>query len=326
MRIIMFGTGPFAVPTFQSLLDSKHELLSLVTRPIQDAGKRRKTSANPTRELAEQRAVSIFDPPTANDPEFVARLQDLQADLFVVCDYGEILSGACLASARLGGVNLHGSLLPKYRGAAPINWAIFNGETETGITIIHMTSKLDGGPCLAQAVLDIDPEETAADVEPKLAALGVESVQAAINMLDQWDGESPIGAKQDPALATKAPRLKKSDGQINWSRSARQIVNQIRAFQPWPGSFTNWNADHLKQPLRLIIHKADVEPTELLASDSKHGELDAGQAVLSEKNCLLVQTGEGLLSIRRIQPAGKRVMEIEEFLRGHRPAIGDRFD
>ena len=321
MRIIMFGTGPFAVPTFRSLLDSSHVLPALVTRPIQDSGKRRKSAANPTRELAEHRTVRIFDPPTANDPEFISQLQGLQADLFVVCDYGEILSRACLASAKLGGINLHGSLLPKYRGAAPINWAIFNGETKTGITIIHMTPKLDGGPCLAQASLEIDPKETAADVEPKLAALGVESVHAAITMLDQWDGASPIGVKQDPGLATKAPRLKKSDGRVDWSRSARQIVNQIRAFQPWPGSFTNWNADHLKQPLRLIIYQATDEP----AADANLHELESGQVARSEKDRLLIQSGNGLLSLRQIQPAGKRVMEIEEFLRGHRPAVGDRF-
>lgn len=322
MRIIMFGTGPFAVPTFQSLLDSSHELPALVTRPIQDAGKRRKSAANPTRELAEQRAVKIFDPPTANDPEFIVQLQEFQSDLFVVCDYGEILSRACLAAAKLGGINLHGSLLPKYRGAAPINWAIFNGENETGITIIHMTPKLDGGPCLTQASLEMNSEETAADIEPKLAALGVDPVHAAIKMLDQWDGESPLGTKQDPALATKAPRLKKSDGRIDWSRSARQLVNQIRAFQPWPGSFTNWNAVHLKQPLRLIIHRATDEPV----ADANQAELEAGQVARSEKDRLLVQTGNGLLSLRQIQPAGKRVMEIEEFLRGHRPDVGDRFD
>ena len=326
MRIIMFGTGPFAVPTFRSLLDSSHELPALVTRPIQDSGKRRKSAANPTRELAEHRTVRIFDPPTANDSEFISQLQDLQADLFVVCDYGEILSRACLGAARLGGINLHGSLLPKYRGAAPINWAIFDGETETGITIIHMTPKLDGGPCLTQVGLEIETEDSAADIEPKLAALGVGPVHDAIAMLDQWDGESQVGTKQDPALATKAPRLKKSDGRIDWSRSARQIVNQIRAFQPWPGSFTNWNVGHLKQPLRLIIHRAIVEPVEPSASAANHDELEAGQVARSEKDRLLIQTGNGLLSLRRIQPAGKRVMEIEEFLRGHRPAVGDRFD
>ena len=324
MRIIMFGTGPFAVPTFQSLVDSDHDVLALVTRPIHDAGKRRKTAANPTRELAEQLSISIFAPPTANDPDFVNQLQELQADLFVVCDYGEILSRDCLAAAKLGGINLHGSLLPKYRGAAPINWAIYNGETETGITIIHMTPKLDGGPCLTQATLKIDPQETAEDIEPKLAALGVQPVHAAIEILSHWDGESPIGAKQDPALATKAPRLKKSDGKIDWTRSSEQIVNQVRAFQPWPGSFANWNSDQLKQPMRLIIHRATpVDPTELTEAESSSA---IGQVVVCDKKQLLIQTGQGLLSIHQIQPAGKRLMEIEEFLRGRRPAVGDRFD
>ena len=190
-----------------------------------------------------------------------------------------------------------------------------------------MTPKLDGGPCLTQASWTSALKKPTADVEPKLAALGVQPVHAAIKMLEQWDGESPIGAKQDPALATKAPRLKKSDGQIDWSRSARQIVNQIRAFQPWPGSFTNWNADHLKQPLRLIIHRAVDEPVESSGDRIETGSSwKQGRWHVSEKNRLLVQTGNGLLSIRQIQPAGKRVMEIEEFLRGHQPAIGDRFN
>ena len=326
MRIIMFGTGPFAVPTLRSLIDSNHQVLAVVTRPIQDAGKRRKTAANPTRDLAEQRAIPVFDPPTANGAAFVQQLRDLQAELFVVCDYGEILSRDCLGAAKLGGINLHGSLLPKYRGAAPINWAIYNGDRQTGITIIHMTAKLDGGPCLAQAVLDIGPEETTADVEPRLAELGVEPVHIAINMLTTWDGESSLGTKQDPRLATKAPRLKKSDGQIVWARSAQQIVNQIRAFQPWPGSFTNWNAQHLKQPLRLILHRAVSETPESLTTETPSSALEPGQVAISEKNRLAIQTGEGLLSIKQIQPAGKRLMEIEEFLRGHQPAIGDRFN
>jgi methionyl-tRNA formyltransferase len=322
MRIVMFGTGPFAVPTLESLLDSKHEVLALVTRPIADAGKRRKTSENPSRDLGESRGIQVFDPASANDADFVRQLEELKPDLFVVCDYGQILSRACLAASRLGGINLHGSLLPKYRGAAPIHWAIFHGDIQTGITIIHMTAKLDGGPCLVQAVTDIGLSETTEQIEPRLAALGVQPVHDAIAMLEGWDGESSIGEIQDPKLATRAPRLKKSDGRIDWSRSAAQIVNQIRAFQPWPGTFTNWHTAHFKQPLRLIVHAATAEPESPPEGDRRR---EPGCVTISDHDRLLIQTGDGWLSIIQIQSAGKRAMPIADFLRGHQPAIGDAF-
>jgi len=352
MRLIMFGTGPFAVPTFESLLDDpKHEVLALITRPIADSGKRRKTSENPTRDIAEQRELLVLDPQSANEAEFLNRLREFKADLFVVCDYGQILSRECLAAARLGGINLHGSLLPKYRGAAPINWAIFNGDPTTGITIIHMTAKLDGGPCLVKSETPIGPIETAEDIEPRLAKLGVEPVHQAIEMLESWDGESKIGELQLKSEATKAPRLKKSDGQIVWSRSATQIVNQIRAFQPWPGTFTSWHNETLKQPMRLIVHRASVVtkdsfPESTSASDpssqtvtgdvvtenhsvtvenleSRSRDTEPGRVVVSNKTHLIVKTGEGLLSIEEIQPAGKRLMPVADFLRGKPPQVGD---
>jgi methionyl-tRNA formyltransferase len=321
----MFGTGPFAVPIFEALLNSDHEVIALVTRPIPNSGKRRKTAENPTRDVGEKQGVSIFDPGNVNDPQSVARLIEWQADLFVVCDYGQILSRECLAAAKLGGINLHGSLLPKYRGAAPINWAIYNGETVTGVTTIHMTAKLDGGPCLIKSETPIGPTETAEEIEPRLARLGVSPVLESIAMLESWDGESLIGELQNRKLATKAPRLKKSDGQIDWTRSAQQIVNQIRAFQPWPGTFTSWDSPKLKQPLRLIVHRASAQDDE----SGESGESNPGtpgQVVIADKHQLVIQTGAGRLSIEQIQPAGKRAMPIADFLRGHQPSAGDRFE
>ena len=322
MKLILFGTGPFAVPTFRSLLDSRHEILALVTRPIADAGKRRKSAENPTRDLGVSRHLKIFDPANVNDSDFVNILKSLHADLLVVCDYGQILSRPCLAAARWGGINLHGSLLPKYRGAAPIHWAIFHGETETGVTIIHMTAKLDGGPCLAAASLPIDAADTTANLEPRLAELGVAPVHQAIAILEQWDGIAWIGKKQSPELASRAPRLQKSDGQIDWSRSAEKIVNQIRAFQPWPGTFFNWSTDRAKEPLRLLVHRATALPA---AVDDSAVPVQPGSVAVCDKQRLLVQTGKGWLSIDEIQPAGKRAMAIEEFLRGHQPSVGTIF-
>ena len=324
MRIVMFGTGPFAVPTFESLLASNHEVPALFTRPIADSGNRRKSAANPTRDVAQARGMTIHEPLNVNDPESIALLQELKADLFVVCDYGQILSRECLGSAVKGGINLHGSLLPKYRGAAPINWCLYNGDAVTGITIIHMTAKLDGGPCLAKRELPIASEDTAESIEPKLANLGVEAVIESIGLLESWDGEASIGEVQDQSLATKAPRLKKSDGLLDWQRPAAQLFNQIRAFQPWPGSFTNWNSARKKQPMRLIIHRATV--VELGSEDLEIASVEPGQVAFCDKTKLLVQTGDGLLAIEAVQPAGKKNMPVADFLRGNPPAVGDRFE
>jgi methionyl-tRNA formyltransferase len=327
MRIILFGTGPFAVPSFKAILRSNHKVVALVTRPILDSGKRRKTSENPARELAEQYRLPIHHPVNVNEADFVAVLRSLHADLFVVCDYGQILSQDCLATARLGGINLHGSLLPKYRGAAPIHWAIYHGETTTGVTIIHMTTQLDGGPCLASAMLEIKPLETTEEVEPRLSQLGVQPVLDSLAMLEAWDGHSPLGTVQDRKLATKAPRLKKTDGHIQWSRSANEIVNQIRAFQPWPGSYSFWPREHSTEPERLIITLGRVvtESEAQVHSEVGIAEPRPGQVIFNDGHQLWIQSGQGWVNLLKVQPSGKRVMPIGEFLRGHRLPVGTQF-
>ena len=314
MKLILFGTGPFAVPSFENLIQSDHEIAALVTRPIADSGKRRKTAENPTRDLGEAHGLQILDPLSINTDDAVAALQAFDADLFVVCDYGQILSREALGTAKLGGINLHGSLLPKYRGAAPIHWAIYNGDSVTGVTIIHMTPRLDGGPCLVKVETEIGPEETTELIEPRLALLGVDAVNQSIDMLQDWDGTSEIGTKQKQSEATKAPRLSKSDGRIDWSRSAIEIKNQIRAFQPWPGTFTTWQLEG-KPEQRLIIHQATVAP-------GGEAKAEPGSIIVSDKTDLVVQTGAGQLSLNTVQPAGKKAMPIADFLRGNPPAAG----
>lgn len=330
MRLVLFGTGPFAVPSYTSLID-QHDVAALVTRPITDGGKRRKTSENPTRDLGEARELEILDPANCNDADFVDRLAGFNADLFVVCDYGQILSRECLGASRLGGINLHGSLLPKYRGAAPIQWCVFNGDTITGVTVIHMTAKLDGGPCIVKSELEIGADETAEELEPRLSQLGVAAVNDAIEMLAAWDGETMLGELQNPAEATKAPRLKKSDGLIDFSRTASQIVNQIRAFQPWPRTFTNWSPEN-RQPVRLIVGRAEVVDESSLSGDGdlanpnvSLADVSAGQVAFCDQHRLWVQCGSGILSITKIQPSGKRMMPVADFLRGQQPAAGDTF-
>ena len=322
MRLILFGTGPFAVPTYESLIE-QHEVIAMVTRPIDDSGKRRKTAENPTRDLGEAKGLEILDPRSCNEEQFVEQLKSMNADLFVVCDYGQILSRDCLAASRLGGINLHGSLLPKYRGAAPIQWCVYNGDTVTGVTVIHMTAKLDGGPCIVKSELDIGADETAEALEPRLSSLGPDAVGKAIAMLETWDGETSLGELQNRDEVTKAPRLKKSDGQIDFTRSAKQIFDQVRAFVPWPRTFTNWTPEN-KSPIRLIVGRTAVVSEADLAEETV-AQVEAGAVALCDAKRLWIQTGDGLISIVEIQPSGKRQMPIADFLRGHQPTVGNVF-
>ena len=321
MRVVMLGTGPFAVPTFAALLDAGHDVPALVTRPTPPAKGREKVPLNPMRDLAESRGIPVLAPESINSPEARQLLSELKPELLVVCDYGQILSRETLAVAPLGGINLHGSLLPKYRGAAPVHWAILNGDRETGITVIHMTSRLDGGPILAVRKTAIGSEETTPQLENRLAKLGVEAVLESIARLQHWDGVSPLGMPQDPKLATKAPRLSKQDGAVDWVKSAEQIRNQVRALLPWPGTYTHW----LRRPgdaMRLIL----IQVREVEAQvPIEPGKVVPGEVLVSDGRQLIVATREGALSLERLQPAGKRMMDASEFLRGYGVKPGDRF-
>jgi methionyl-tRNA formyltransferase len=316
MRVVVMGTGPFAVPMFQSLLESPHRVAALITRPTPAAKGREKAPLNPMRDLAASRGLSIHEPTSINAAEGLALLRTLAPDVLVVCDYGQILSPEALAIPPLGGINLHASLLPKYRGAAPIHWAILAGDTETGVTVIHMTPRLDGGPILASAATPIGPEETQPDLEARLAELGIEAVQQALAALAGWDRQSPLGRPQDPALATKAPRLKKEHGSIDWTRSSEQIRNQVRALKPWPTTYTFWRRGQ-GEPMRLVIDRA-------AAVEAPAGNPAApGCVVVSDGRRLVVATGSGWLEILALQPAGKRHMTAEEFLRGYPLRVGE---
>ena len=317
MKIIVMGTGPFAVPSLRWIAESQHEISLIVTRPIDDAGRRRKTAANPVSDFAESlKKVQVFRPANINDADAIDRLQSHAADLLFVCDYGQILKTRTLATTRWGGINLHGSLLPKYRGAAPINWAIYHGESITGVTVIHMTPKLDGGPTVAKRSIEIGDHETAEQLEPRMAELGVAAVVETIGKLENWDGLKSLGEMQDPAEVTIAPRLLKRQGQIDWNQTARQLFNQIRAFQPWPGSFTHWLPDGGK-PARLIIHGASMD--ESTVSEPPGTVIDASNEVIS------IATGQGVLRVLEVQPAGKKPMSVGEFLRGRPVKAGHRF-
>jgi len=307
----MMGSGPYAAPTLRRLLSSRHEVAALVTQPLRESTARRPLPLSPMRVVAAEHGLPILDPENVNTPDAQAALKQLGADLLVVCDYGQILKPETLQVARLGGINLHASLLPKYRGAAPINWALYHGDTVTGNTVLHITPSVDAGPCIAQQQVEIGPDENAVELEARLAALGADLVLTAIDDLEAGRAK-PI--PQDPALASRARRLRKTDGAIDWTRTAEQIRNQIRAFVPWPKTYTDWHRPN-GEPLRLILDAAHVEP----------GGGTPGTVVESADNRLAIATGSGLLVIDRLQPAGKRVLDSAEFLRGYPVQAGVAF-
>jgi methionyl-tRNA formyltransferase len=316
MRILMMGTGAFAEPTFQALLASPHSVAGLVTNPDRPSGRQREMLRG-MKKIALEHGLPVFQPESVNTPEGVAGVRAFQPDLLVVAAYGQILSNDVLAAAAHGGINVHASLLPKYRGAAPIAWAIYHGETETGVTIIRMSVRLDAGDMLAQEKLAIGPDETAGELEARLAPLGA---RLALRVLDQVAAGTAQGLKQDKAQVTKAPKLTKEHGLIDWTRPARAICNQVRAMQPWPTAYTYWHRSG-KEPWRLILQKATWH-------DGEGPAQKPGQVLLlpDRPEGLYCSAGQGSrVEVLELQPEGKRRMTAGEFLRGHRPQAGDRF-
>jgi methionyl-tRNA formyltransferase len=319
MRIVMMGTGTFAEPTFEALLGGRHPVVGLVTQPDREIGDARSSTRQTgkgMKALAAERGITVLQPDKINTPEGVAGLKALEPDLLVVAAYGQILSNEVLSIPRLGGINVHASLLPKYRGAAPVAWAIYHGETETGVTIIRMTTGLDAGDMLAQEILAIGPQETAGELEARLAPLGA---KLAMEVVEQLSAGTASGVKQDRALVTKAPKLKKEDGLIDWTRPATAVCNQVRAMQPWPTTYTWWHRES-KSPVRLMIARCQAHADEATAG------VKPGSCLARPGDRMLgIASGQGVVEILELQPAGKRRMEIGEFLRGNAVSVGDWF-
>jgi methionyl-tRNA formyltransferase len=302
------GTGPFAVPSFEALRAAGHDIALVVTKPQPSVKSRKGAPPAPVRLWAQQHGLPIYDPPSINDPAAVQRIGQENATLLVVCDYGQILKPAALQAATLGGINLHGSLLPAYRGAAPVQRALLSGDAVTGVSVIHMTPRLDGGPILCTRETAIDDHETAGQLEQRLSLIGVDATHEAIGLLSHWDGTSPIGTKQDPDKVSRAPRLAKAEGEIVWSGTTRQIDCHVRGMQPWPVAFTFITVNEKKPPLRLAVKQA--HDAKRSSGGHQPGEIVGGDG-------FLVATADGVLEITRVQPAGKREMSGTEFLRGH---------
>ena len=316
MKIIVMGTGGFAVPTFQRILDSRHEVLTVVTMPLRSV-RAKKTVDAPVRQLAQSHNCTILDPENVNDPEFLPILRQFDADLIFVCDYGKILSPDLIALTRHGGINLHGSLLPKYRGAAPINHALWRGEPTVGVSVIHITPLVDAGPIVAQSEpLKVLESDTAVEIEEKLSRIGADLVMQVIESIEN-STIKPI--EQLEQLATKAPKLKKSDGQIDWIRSAEEIFWQYQALQPWPKIHTTLYREN-REPMDVILDTIKAIPDHT----DQRKTAKPGEIISADKDQILVAAGQGTVQILSLQPAGKKIMDTASFLRGHPVKPGDR--
>jgi len=309
LRIVMMGTGEFALPAFRGLLDSPHAVAALVTQPDR-TGRGHHQHVNPLKELAQASGIPVLQPEKASSPDSLEQLQALAADLYVVAAYGQILSTKLLQIPRLGAINVHGSLLPRYRGAAPIQYAVWHGETRTGVTIFQIVRELDAGPVLGLVETDIGPHETSGELHDRLAEL---AVPLTLSVLDEIESGRAAPAPQDASLATFAPRIPKEAGSIDWSQTAEQIGWHVRAMQPWPMPFTFLHRDGT-EPLRLLI--PEVRPVTDF-SGNLGASSTPGSILPAPPGQLFVATGNGPIEIIQIQPSGKRAMGAAEFLRGN---------
>jgi methionyl-tRNA formyltransferase len=313
MRVVFMGTPTFSVPTLEALLGSEFPVVGVVTQPDRPRGRGQGLSASPVKELAQAQGLPILQPEKMKHAEFLKNLDEWKPDVIVVTAFGRILPKTILDLPPHGCLNVHASLLPRYRGAAPIQWAIIHGESETGITTMLMDQGMDTGAILLQERVPIDPEETAGELSVRLALIGG---RLLIETLHGWISKTITPIVQDEAKATMAPLLKKEDGNLSWDRSAIEIVNRIRGLSPWPGAYT------FCQQERLTIWKGSalVDRSEVTPRDEQPGSI-----VEVGKENLLVKTGEGLLSITEIQPANRRRMPIAKFLSGRRLTSGMKF-
>jgi methionyl-tRNA formyltransferase len=308
IRIVFFGTPEFAVPTLDALLQSRHRVVGVVSQPDRPRGRGHKTVPGPVKVRAAAARLPILQPTTLRDENFLRQFRGLQADLGVVAAYGRILTDAVLRIPGLGLINVHASLLPRHRGAAPVHRAIIAGDRETGVTIMRVVKALDAGPMLRAVKRPIRPEETSAEVEHDLAHLGA---QLLVSTVDDLDRDHVVEMPQNDAEATYAPRLTKEDGIIDWSWPAVRVHNLIRGLHPWPHAFT------FLAGTRLILLEA--------TPSGRSGTSEPGTILEASGDRLVVATGEGTLHLLRLQVEGKRAMTAREFLAGHRVSPGGRF-
>ena len=310
VRIAFFGTPEFAVPTLVALIESPCEVVTVITQPDRPRGRGQRPSASPIKIIALGNNIPVLTPEALNDPVFLDQMRTLQLELGVVVAYGKLVPDNLLEIPTHGFVNLHASLLPAYRGAAPIQRTVLDGNEVTGVTLIRMNSKLDSGPVLAQAQQAIRPTDTASELASALASLGASLLR---DNLGNIGSGTLVETPQDNSVATYAPRLTKSDGRIDWKSDAHTIHNQVRAMHPWPQAFTYLGG------VRYAIHRTAVIPH---PSKGRPGEI-----LETEGNRLIVASGGSTtLEILEIQTSGRRVMEVKSFLAGNPVTVGSAFE
>jgi methionyl-tRNA formyltransferase len=312
MVVVFFGTPRFAVPTLQQLLDSPHTVTGVVTQPDRPRGRGQKVTYAPVKTLALERGIPVFQPDRLKPPAVAATLRGWRPDVGIVAAYGRIIPEHLLTIPRLGMINVHASLLPKYRGAAPVHRAVMNGDPETGVTIMRVVKELDAGPMFEKATRPIDPDETSDVVEEALAGIGAGLL---IRVLDQIAEGTAHEEPQDDASATYAPRLTKEDGLIDWSNPSLEIHDRVRGLYPWPHAYTFLNG------ARLIIRRTRLG----LAGREAPPYATGGTVVRVDGNAIHVATGDGEIAIVEIQPEGRRAMPVHDFILGHPIAAGDVF-
>ena len=295
------GTPEFAVPSLEALLRSEDEVVGVVSQPDRPKGRGQTLTAPPVKVVCQRESIPFLQPTKMKEPAFLDALRAWQPDLIAVAAFGRILPPVILELPKKGCINVHGSLLPKYRGAAPIQWAVINGDTETGITTMLMDAGMDTGAMLLQERLPIAPDDTAGTLSPRLAEIGGRLLIETIRRLK--DGTLP-STPQDDTQATMAPILKKEHGLIDWQRSARDIANQVRGMSPWPGAYTFANGE------RWVISRA-------VAQGDAGQDQQPGSISQAGKDGIHVATGGGLLVIQELQPANSKKMTAAQYLAGH---------
>ena len=309
MKIVYMGTPDFSVGALQALIAAGHEIITVVTQPDRPKGRNKELTISPVKECAQQHGLSVYQPQKIKTPESVAYLKTLQADIYIVAAFGQMLSQEVLDIPRFGCVNIHASLLPQYRGAAPIQQVLLDGRKETGITIMQMDVGCDTGDILLQEKIEITEDDTAGTLFEKMSALGAALIVKALPMIEAG---TVIPVRQDNSLSTSTSKVSKEMGHMQWKMSAQGLVRLIHAMSPWPSAYTRLNGKILK------IWKAEA------ADSVKNG--DPGSIADVTADSLSVYTGKGQLHLLEVQLEGKRRMCISEFLRGNQLMPGQKFD
>ncbi len=312
MRIVFMGTPDFTVPILEALDKAGHDIAMVVTQPDAPVGRKAKLTPPPAKVWAADKNIPVFQPRRMKDEGVYGTLKDCNADVFIVAAFGQLLPGDVLNIPRFGCINIHASLLPKYRGASPIQWAILNGDEITGVTIMQMGEGLDDGDILLQKTIPVSDDDTGESLFDKLAVLGGEAITEALSLLS----EGRLSAvPQDEALATHVKKIDKSLGKLDLGRPAAELVRYIRGLYPWPGTFVTFR----DKPLKILSARAvSAEAFGIDASDTV-----CGKTISASGEYWIVATGDGALSIRRVLPPGKKAMAVSDFLRGYHVTIDD---